>query len=140
MPAHVVFYGSLQSGLHLGGEPPFAPLVRYVAPCRLAGRLYEVADGAYPALELLPTGSTGDGSGDVVHGELHEVLDRGVLDVLDEWEGYDPADPDASAYLRRAVRLLHPEVEAWVYVGHRLAWGRRIADGDWRAHRARRAG
>lgn len=129
-PAHVVFYGSLQAGLHLGGEPPFRSALRFVGPCRLAGRLYEVGDGAYPGLELDP-----DGAG-VVVGELHAVLDPAVLDLLDAWEEYDPAQREASPYVRTVVRLLEPDVEAWVYVGrHRgRERGRHVPGGDWRHH------
>ena len=130
-PGHVVFYGSLQSGLHLGGEPPFRSLVRLVGPCRLPGRLYEVGGGAYPGLELHPASS-----GDVVHGELHQILDPAVLDLLDDWEEYDPARPATSPYVRRVVRLLDPPLDAWVYVGQHRSRGPVVPGGDWRRHRS----
>lgn len=134
-PDRVVFYGSLQAGLRLGGEPPFEALVELVGPCRLAGRLYEVGDGAYPGLELAPTGS-----GAVVHGELHRILDPAALDLLDRWEEYDPHRPERSPYVRQAVRLLEPDVDAWVYVGRHGRRGPTVASGDWRRHvRDRRA-
>jgi gamma-glutamylcyclotransferase (GGCT)/AIG2-like uncharacterized protein YtfP len=128
-PCHVVFYGSLREGLHLGGEPPFWPLVRFVGPCRLPGRLYEVGDGSYPGLELGPA----DGD-DVVHGELYEVLDDAALELLDAWEEYDPAD-QGSPYVRVATRLRQPPIEAWVYVGRHRRRGPWVRGGDWRRHR-----
>ena len=129
-PRHIVFYGSLRAGLHLGGEPPFAPSVRLVGPCRLAGRLHEVAGGAYPSLELVAAGAP-----DVVHGDLYELLDERALELLDRWEEYDPARPDRSPYVRRAVTLLDPPLEAWVYVGQHRHRGPLVAGGDWRRHR-----
>jgi gamma-glutamylcyclotransferase (GGCT)/AIG2-like uncharacterized protein YtfP len=125
-PRHVAFYGSLQAGLHLGGEPPFAAMVRPAGRCRLAGRLYEVADGAYPGLEPSPD--------HVVHAELYEILDDAVLDLLDEWEDYDQARPERSPYVRMAVRLLEPDLEAWVYVGQHRHRGPWVEAGSWRDH------
>jgi gamma-glutamylcyclotransferase (GGCT)/AIG2-like uncharacterized protein YtfP len=132
-PQHVVFYGSLQEGLRLGGEPPFEGLVERVGTCRLPGRLYEVGDGAYPGLEVLASDV-----GEVVHGELHRILDPAVLVLLDEWEEYDPHRPEDSPYVRRVVRLLEPELDAWVYEGRHLRRGPVVAGGDWRLHRERR--
>ena len=146
-PRHVVFYGSLRAGLHLGGEPPFAAHVRLVGPCRVAGRLYEVAGGAYPTLELVegdpragPDGRPDDAGTQctVVHGDLYELLDPIALELLDGWEEYDPARPDDSPYIRRAVRLLDPELVAWVYVGQHSDRGPLVPGGDWRQHRAER--
>jgi gamma-glutamylcyclotransferase (GGCT)/AIG2-like uncharacterized protein YtfP len=139
-PRHIVFYGSLRAGLHLGGEPPFTPHVRLVGPCRLAGRLYEVAGGAYPTLELLDSewSAAPDGAGlesTVVHGDLYELLDPAALGLLDRWEEYDPTRPDLSPYVRRAVRLLEPDLVAWVYAGQHRDRGPLVPGGDWRHHR-----
>ena len=146
-PRHIAFYGSLRAGLHLGGEPPFAEHVRLVGPCRLAGRLYEVPGGAYPTLELVEGDARArpdeppDGAGaqsTLVHGDLYELLDPIALELLDRCEEYDPARPDDSPYIRRAVRLLDPELVAWVYVGQRSEQGPLVPGGDWRQHRAER--
>ena len=139
-PRHVVFYGSLQQGLHLGGEPPFRSMVRLVGPCRLAGWLYEVGDGDYPGLVLDASGADGGDGGRIVHGELHEVLDDAVLALLDAWEGFDPAHPETSEYVRRAVRLVDPPIDAWVYEGRHAQRGPAVDGGDWRRHRAGIAG
>jgi gamma-glutamylcyclotransferase (GGCT)/AIG2-like uncharacterized protein YtfP len=121
----VAFYGTLMSGLPCRpGRPDLAPHVRLVSRCLIPGKLFDL--GPYPV--LVP----GDG---VVHGELWRTTSRHALGVLDRWEAYDPADESSSEYLRRPVRLLDPDVTAWVYLWNRpLGSMTRIRDGDWRSH------
>ena len=74
---------------------------------------------------------------DRVWGEAYEMSDPGaVLAVLDEIEGYTPADPDRSLYLRqRAVVTLNEGKtgEAWVYFYNApLGGALRIPSGDYR--------
>jgi gamma-glutamylcyclotransferase (GGCT)/AIG2-like uncharacterized protein YtfP len=96
---------------------------------RVRGTLYDF--GEYPGLELGGTGW--------VAGELYRIPDIAKrLAALDEAEGYDPADPEGSLYVRQRVAVLIGDGstrEAWVYVyqgpGGR---GPRIESGDWRAH------
>ncbi len=116
-------YGTLRRG---GGAQSALGLCRalsYLGPCRLRGTLVDL--GAFPGLVA------GDGS---VTGELYEVADRAVLERLDRFEGYDPADPTGSAFVRRLARLLDPPVHAWVWYYNRPTTGRpRVASGDWLA-------
>jgi len=107
--------------------------LRRVGPCRVPGILFDL--GPYPALR--PARSAAD----QVRGELHAILDPAVLAVLDAFEGFDPADPAGSDYLRASLRVIEPTVPAaWVYVFNREPDpARRIASGDWRAHLAERA-
>src|SRR5450755_3289468 len=67
--------------------------------------------GEYPALL--------DGAG-TVHGELYSFADMPVaLDVLDDVENFDPANPEGSEYVRDARRVRRDDgtaLSAWVYV------------------------
>lgn len=90
------------------------------------GRLISL--GEYPALL--------DGPGNV-RGELYSFDDLPVaLDVLDDVENFDPANPESSEYVRDARRVRRDdgaEILAWVYV-YNLATGSApvISSGDWR--------
>jgi gamma-glutamylcyclotransferase (GGCT)/AIG2-like uncharacterized protein YtfP len=67
-----------------------------------------------------------------VHAELYEVIDREAFRLMDRHERYDPTDVEGSLYLRRAVRLLEPNVDAWVYVYNRdVGDAPEVAGGDW---------
>lgn len=135
----LVVYGSLMRDLPspTGERAPdlldrlgVGALLRRVGPCRVGGVLFDL--GAYPALRRSPN-ETGS-----VRGELYTILDPAVLDVLDEFEGYDPRNASGSDYLRERVELLEPRgLDAWIYVYNRAPDPiSRIASGDWRAHLA----
>jgi len=95
-----------------------------LGPCVVAGQLWDL--GPYPG--LVP------GEGRVV-GELYLVRDPTLLSELDVFEGYDAGDLARSEYVRRAVRLIEPEVEAWVYFFNGPLEGRLVvASGDWAAY------
>jgi gamma-glutamylcyclotransferase (GGCT)/AIG2-like uncharacterized protein YtfP len=71
-----------------------------------------------------------------VRGELYEMNDpAAVLQVLDEYEGYNSAEPDASPYGRRVtpVALDNGRVmDAWAYLYNApLGRARRIESGDY---------
>jgi gamma-glutamylcyclotransferase (GGCT)/AIG2-like uncharacterized protein YtfP len=116
-------------GLGAMEEIGLADRVRYVGPCVIEGRLFDL--GAYPGLRF--------GSGRVI-GEIHEVLDPDALVALDQFEGFEPAAPHDSLYLRERVPLLIPKaVMAWLYVYNREPEETRwIEGGDWRIHLERR--
>jgi gamma-glutamylcyclotransferase (GGCT)/AIG2-like uncharacterized protein YtfP len=95
--------------------------VRVVGPCRIPGRLIDL--GSYPGLIA--------GSGEVV-GDLVSPLDDGVGAAFDDFEGFDPAKPDAGAYRREKVRLVEPDREAWVYAWIWLTGSAPLVpSGDW---------
>ena len=71
---------------------------------------------------------------------LYEVVDREVFRIMDQHERYDPTDVQGSLYLRRAVRLVEPSVDAWVYVYNReVGDAMEVAGGDWIEHLASKA-
>ncbi len=127
MSGHLFLYGTLLPGLV---RPPVAALVarlRPVGPASVPGRLYDL--GPYPGLVPDPAAR--------VRGELSALPDdAALLAALDEYEGYDPADPSASLYRRvETVAALDDgrAVACWVYqyngdVGRAV----RIEDGDYR--------
>jgi gamma-glutamylcyclotransferase (GGCT)/AIG2-like uncharacterized protein YtfP len=122
----VAVYGSLRRGLGLPDLPAeVSSIIGDLGPCRIEGELYDL--GEYPGLRL--------GRGEVV-GELFQVAGgHGAFALLDEYEGFDPADADGSLYLRRLVRLLKPAVNAWIYVYNSEPRAEaRIASGDWAQH------
>jgi gamma-glutamylcyclotransferase (GGCT)/AIG2-like uncharacterized protein YtfP len=75
-----------------------------------------------------------------VQAELFEVVDREVFRIMDRHERYDPTDVQGSLYVRRAVRLVQPDVDAWTYVYNReVGDAPEIPGGDWIKYRAARA-
>jgi gamma-glutamylcyclotransferase (GGCT)/AIG2-like uncharacterized protein YtfP len=78
-----------------------------------------------------------DGEGRV-RGELYRFDDLpAALDILDDVEDYNPAEPERSLYVRvvRPVRMDDGRtVDAWVYVFNgSTAGAAQIEGGDWRA-------
>lgn len=69
-----------------------------------------------------------------VRGELYRVVDPTVYQELDDWEGFDASNPEASPYVRRLVRLAEPRVDSWIYVGnHPLSERLSLSEvSDWR--------
>lgn len=124
---HAFFvYGTLkrgQSNYYL-----IADAVRDAAIATIGGRLYDV--GPFPALV--------DG-GERVYGEVLtidlEAFPR-LLAILDDLEGYDPADPDGSMYVRRIVTATGAdmrELVAYAYYYNRApAAFLHLPDGEWR--------
>jgi gamma-glutamylcyclotransferase (GGCT)/AIG2-like uncharacterized protein YtfP len=124
----IALYGTLRDA-ELQRSLGLAGRVRRLGRFRLQGIMYDL--GPYPAL------APGKG---VVHGELYELMDKGVLLILDGYEEYDPSRLKLSAYLRERWRLADPDVECWVYVYNRPVRGLpRVLGGDWVARRKPRA-
>jgi len=116
-------YGTLMSGQAYEGRPDVERLMRSRGPCRIGGTLFST--GEYPWLV--------EGEGEVV-GELYEIDDPGTaFPILDAYEAEGRHTLDgAGTYERRRVRLLEPDVEAWVYTWVGERYGEPVDDGDWR--------
>ncbi|MBJ19708.1 MAG: hypothetical protein GY910_10865 [bacterium] len=127
----IALYGSLMRGLGGMNSLGISDRMRYVGPCICAGELFDL--GGYPGLRL--------GEARVV-GELYAILDPQVLEILDEFEGFDPERPRESLYLRERTDLIDPpQMRAWVYRYNHVPDARaRIGSGDWRAHLHSRSG
>jgi gamma-glutamylcyclotransferase (GGCT)/AIG2-like uncharacterized protein YtfP len=124
-PELVFVYGSLMRGFDLHHLMKAGELLGAGA---VDGTL--VSLGRYPALVDAPGR---------VRGEVYRFDDlAAALDVLDDVEEFDPADPENSVYVRAARQVAldgGSDVIAWVYVYHRDAAGLpRVSGGDWRAH------
>jgi len=125
----VFFYGTLMSGFKRPGRSRIDSKLTPVGHGSIKATLFDL--GIYPA--AIPA------SDERVLGELHRMVDPGgVLDALDEIEGYRPSQPDASLYTRveTAVTLDDGRVEsAWVYFYNApLGKAQRIASGDYLEH------
>lgn len=121
----LVLYGILRRGQPGYERLRLAGRLHFVDHCEVVGAIYDL--GGYPGLKLEPAGR--------VRGELYRLADVSLFDVLDEYEQYDPADPEGSVYLRRRVPLVGRTGEAWIYVYNRPIGGAvRIPSGDWIRH------
>lgn len=102
-PELLFVYGTLMRG-H-SAHRLMTPGLRYLDSARAAGTLYDL--GPWPGFR--------PGQG-VAEGELYAIDDPAALARLDDWEGIDPAAPEAGEYVRGVVDLPEPAVRAWVYV------------------------
>jgi len=123
-PDRVFVYGGLMRGFDLH---------HHMTPSEFVGR--GMVDGALLALGAYPGLVEGDAT---VRGEVYRFEDMpAALDVLDDIEQYNPADPDGSLYVRlvQPVRMDDGRVlDAWVYRYHRPAGDApRVPNGDWHA-------
>jgi gamma-glutamylcyclotransferase (GGCT)/AIG2-like uncharacterized protein YtfP len=128
-PDYIALYGSLRKDAGIGDEPDLSERLKPAGTAIIEGKLVDLGD--YPG--LIP----GPGK---VQAELFEVVDREAFQIMDRHERYDPTDVQGSLYLRRAVRLLQPNVDAWTYVYNREAGDApEVPGGDWIKYRASRA-
>ena len=128
-PGYIALYGSLRKQGGIGDEPDLSKRLKPAGAAIIEGKLIDLGD--YPGLI--------QGPGEV-QAELCEVVDRDAFRIMDQHERYDPTDVKGSLYLRRAVRLLQPNVDAWVYVyNHPAGDAPEVAGGDWIKHLATKA-
>jgi gamma-glutamylcyclotransferase (GGCT)/AIG2-like uncharacterized protein YtfP len=85
--------------------------LKYVGEGFIFGQLYDM--GEYPGAIL------DNARRDKVFGKIFElVADAAVLERLDEYEGFDPARPKTSLFLRKRTAINRPNqppLTAWVY-------------------------
>jgi len=112
-------YGTLKRGFSNPWSRRLWSHARFAGEASLPGRLYDL--GPFPA--FVEDAS----SGTLVHGEVAELSDPGLLAQLDHYEGAQYA-----RLLRRVRMHGGGEREAWVYVWHApLANARFIPGGRW---------
>lgn len=115
MSEYLFVYGTLQPDI---APPEIANTVRQLRPIGSAfvrGRLYDL--GEYPGVIL-------DASSDTtISGEVFELPDdQTVLTTLDEYEGFNPSDHEASLFVRIKCLVILSDgrkLESWIYVYNR---------------------
>ena len=122
-PVRVFVYGTLMRGC---SRHHYLSDGQFDGEATTDGRLISL--GEYPALI--------EGAG-TIHGELYTFEDLpAALDVLDDVEEFDPANPEGSEFVRdaRRVRLGDgTELSAWLYVYNQPRGSAPIIpSGDWR--------
>jgi len=132
------FYGTLVAGSVNATAQAVHRRLRPLGAATARGRLHAIGDpaGWYPAL------TPGD---DAVHGRLYETLptfDAAALAALDAYENFDPAQPDASDYLRRGLRVRDDDghtrmAQAYLWRPPIPANAREVPGGDFAAWIAR---
>ncbi len=128
MTDYLFVYGTLRSS---AGPPALrgllAPLAR-LGQATTAGVLYDL--GEYP-------GAVFCGTAEIVGEVLQLPVGDSMLAALDEYEGFDPNNPEGSLYLRvrRPVRLSDGRpLDCWAYAYNREVTGREtIPGGDYLA-------
>lgn len=125
----VFFYGTLMSGFRRAGRERIDSKLAAEGRAWIHGALYDL--GIYPA--AVPAGDSR------IWGEVHRMLDvDAVLKALDEIEGYDADELEASLYLRTETPVTFIDgrvARAWVYFYNApLGRAQRIASGDYLEH------
>ena len=126
MTRHLFFYGTLMAGFDRRRRAGIDDRLTYMGRGCIKAALFDL--GFYPAAVPAPEGS--------VWGEVYEMSDpETVLTALDGIEGYSPAHPDRSLYLRGEAEVNLPDgtdALAWVYF-YNAPLGRapRISSGDY---------
>ena len=131
MTQFLFVYGTLMQGCNALRDWQEKAQAKFVGKGRISGRLYDL--GEYPGAIT----SVAD-SGEWVVGEIYELsLPAESINFLDEYEGFIPADPSKSLYVRKVapVNMDDGRVEdAWVYFYNRSTEGARLIQcGDYLA-------
>ncbi|MCW3836883.1 gamma-glutamylcyclotransferase [Sphingomonas canadensis] len=98
------FYGLLRRGQRGHAQFRLGERMRFVGDDAVNGTVRDL--GLYPGLTL-------GGEGQVA-GEVHETADPKVIADLDAYEGYDPAKPLESEYIRKKVTTVIGD-SVWIY-------------------------
>ena len=137
---YVLLYGSVGSREPMHAELGLDKALQRLGPREVNGSLYDL--GEYPGLVLGPGG---------IVAELFKVQDPSVFKRLDEFEEYNPAQPDRSLY-RRTTRQLpkhgwrfvnklrgNPMIDPWIYVYNQPIDGKvKITTSSWSEHKRTR--
>ncbi|PZX19630.1 gamma-glutamylcyclotransferase (GGCT)/AIG2-like uncharacterized protein YtfP [Palleronia aestuarii] len=120
---HVFVYGTLRRGfINNEATIAFRAGASFVSMGTLTGTMYHT--GWYPAW-------VEDGPG-CVTGEVWRIEEKGIMHLLDDYEGLFDDDPDEYERVRRTVETEHGPIEAWAYLyTDRVDPAQLIASGDW---------
>lgn len=100
----VAFYGTLRHDHHTPVSSAAHAGLHYMGPCLIPGKLYDRG-----RLNVLVPGDSH------VAGELYAIVNPGIMASLDHYEAKDDAEARLPGFSRHAVRLIDPEIKAWVY-------------------------
>jgi gamma-glutamylcyclotransferase (GGCT)/AIG2-like uncharacterized protein YtfP len=108
---YLFVYGTLRKGFSLSIPGQISSYIQWAGMCKVKGILYDI--GKYPGAVPDPSGAS------IITGELIRITnpDR-VFEFLDNYEGFDNNDMDASEYCRKLewVELATGvSIEAWIY-------------------------
>ena len=122
----IFFYGTLMAPFNRPGRIRVDSQLTFKGHGSIGAALFDL--GLYPAAVSADNAR--------VRGEVYEMANAAVaLPVLDEIEGYRPAEPDASLYSRRLTPVTLDDgriVAAWAYFYNaRLEHAERIDSGDY---------
>ena len=125
-PSLLLLYGSLRRDEPMFRELGLADALEFVDEVGFQGVLYDLGD--------YPGAVAGDGR---ITAELYRICDPAILRALDEYEEFDPNQPDRSLFVRGTVTV-PDRGKAWVYFYNLApaAGHRRIASGNWRKRRS----
>jgi len=124
----IFFYGTLMTPFNRPGRRLIDSQLIFKGRGSIAAALFDL--GIYPAAVPAEPGHAR------VRGETYEMTDpAAVLDVLDEFEGYVPMEPDTSLYTRQVTPVTLDDgntIEAWAYFYNApLGRAERIPSGDY---------
>lgn len=130
MADFVFFYGTLMTPFNRPGRQRVDPQMAFAGRGTIRAALFDL--GIYPAAVPTHDGST-------VRGEVYEMLDPAlVLALLDEIEGYRPAEPERSLYTRVLTEVALEDggtLQAWAYFYNApLGRAQRIESGNYLEH------
>ncbi len=115
MSEHLFLYGTLLPGKAPEEIAPIIKRFRRLGPGHVRGRLYDF--GEFPGAVLDPSSRT------IVHGELVVLPSDGrILEALDRYEEFDPADSNGSLFIPKKVKVWMvngSSREGWIYVYNR---------------------
>ena len=127
-PLYIVFYGTLMVDSPQFKEMNLDHYLVFTCDCEIAGKIYDTQEEGEHYPGLVP------GSG-TVKGQLFEIRDPSFLTESDKWEEFNASEPSKSLYLRKAMHLKKPDVDAWIYVYNKDVSGcPEIKSGDWNAY------
>ena len=124
---HIFVYGTLRKESNSPMTSVLTEHCDYVSEGMIQSKLYEV-DGYPGAVE---SGQPGD----MVHGELHRIINPELLLQLDEYEECSAHFPHPHEYVRKQLPVTLPtneQVQSWVYIyNHDVSQLTRIEHGDY---------
>ena len=127
-PCYLFVYGTLRRNLNPTIQRVIENGIEWLGNARIDGKLFDM--GSYPAATPLLEYESGQIIGEVIR--INDEIN--VLQLLDEYEGYDPGKGD-SEYIRKKEEVILENgktITAWIYWYNRSVIGKtRITNEDY---------